>query len=333
MHGVRRSRPAQLAALAATLIFLVAMAAAAAAGAPPGTHRATSETQLDTRVHRALLDLYALDSRRQAARTRVSSLERATTRLRRQRTALGQERAGARATLQAAQQELAFRLRTLYEEGTVDPVAVMLGAASIQAALERLDGLKRTADEDRRLVTEARAAAARLLRVRERLGTAARGLERALAGARVAERSLASATADRLAYVTSLRSQLQAVQVRNVVATAQTVEVKSQRLQRQKGSPPQPQQPAPSGGRKLVVKATCYDLPGTTATGMPVGPGVVAVDPSVIPLGTRLYIPGYGKGVAADVGGGIRGNIIDLWYATYAQCAAWGVRTVTITIY
>jgi 3D (Asp-Asp-Asp) domain-containing protein len=65
---------------------------------------------------------------------------------------------------------------------------------------------------------------------------------------------------------------------------------------------------------------------------MPVGLGVVAVDPSVIPLGTRLYVPGYGNGVAADVGGGIKGAVIDLWMPP-AQCAAWGRRTVTITIY
>jgi 3D (Asp-Asp-Asp) domain-containing protein len=81
------------------------------------------------------------------------------------------------------------------------------------------------------------------------------------------------------------------------------------------------------------VSATCYILKGTTASGLPTGPGVVAVDPTVIPLGTKLYIPGYGKGVAADTGGGIKGNIIDLWYSTYAQCAKWGRRTVTITIY
>ena len=53
---------------------------------------------------------------------------------------------------------------------------------------------------------------------------------------------------------------------------------------------------------------------GLTATGIPVDRGVIAVDPSVIPLGTRLYIPGYGYGVAADTGGGIRGNMIDLGY-------------------
>jgi 3D (Asp-Asp-Asp) domain-containing protein len=65
---------------------------------------------------------------------------------------------------------------------------------------------------------------------------------------------------------------------------------------------------------------------------MPVGPGVVAVDPSVIPLGSKMYIPGYGNGVAADVGSGIKGDSIDLWMPQ-AQCLAWGRRTVTITIY
>jgi uncharacterized protein YabE (DUF348 family)/3D (Asp-Asp-Asp) domain-containing protein len=53
---------------------------------------------------------------------------------------------------------------------------------------------------------------------------------------------------------------------------------------------------------------------GITATGVPVTKGIVAVDPNVIPLGTRLYIPGYGFAVAADTGGGIIGNMIDLGY-------------------
>jgi 3D (Asp-Asp-Asp) domain-containing protein len=52
----------------------------------------------------------------------------------------------------------------------------------------------------------------------------------------------------------------------------------------------------------------------------------------VIPLGTRLTIPGYGAGIAADTGSGIRGAAIDLWFPTMAQAAAWGRRTVTITL-
>ena len=91
--------------------------------------------------------------------------------------------------------------------------------------------------------------------------------------------------------------------------------------------------PPPSGTRTLVVDAVAYHLPGHTASGLPVGVGVIAVDPAVIPLGTRLNIPGYGPAVAADVGSAVKGNIIDLWMPTTAQARAWGRRSVTITIY
>jgi 3D (Asp-Asp-Asp) domain-containing protein len=53
---------------------------------------------------------------------------------------------------------------------------------------------------------------------------------------------------------------------------------------------------------------------GITKSGSPVTKGIVAVDPSVIPLGTRLYIPGYGFAIAGDTGGGIKGNMIDLGF-------------------
>ena len=61
--------------------------------------------------------------------------------------------------------------------------------------------------------------------------------------------------------------------------------------------------------------------------------GVVAVDPSVIALGSRLAIPGYGMGVAADTGGAVVGAKIDLWFPTVAEARAWGNRTVTVTVY
>ncbi|OGO52154.1 MAG: hypothetical protein A2148_09735, partial [Chloroflexi bacterium RBG_16_68_14] len=93
-------------------------------------------------------------------------------------------------------------------------------------------------------------------------------------------------------------------------------------------APPPPPLDIPDGLQAvgvLRVYATWYNAAsagrspsdpsyGITATGVPVARGIVAVDPSVIPLGTRLYIPGYGYAVAADTGGGIRGNMIDLGY-------------------
>jgi 3D (Asp-Asp-Asp) domain-containing protein len=83
----------------------------------------------------------------------------------------------------------------------------------------------------------------------------------------------------------------------------------------------------------MTVFSTGYALQGRTASGLPTGWGIVAVDPSVIPLGTRMTIPGYGEGVAADTGGTVRGATIDLWFPTIGQATAWGRRTVTITLH
>jgi len=86
-------------------------------------------------------------------------------------------------------------------------------------------------------------------------------------------------------------------------------------------------------GRALSVVATGYALAGRTSTGLPVGWGVAAVDPSVIPLGTHMAVPGYGEAVAADIGGAVRGVVVDLWFPTVAQANAWGRRSVTIVLH
>ena len=83
----------------------------------------------------------------------------------------------------------------------------------------------------------------------------------------------------------------------------------------------------------LQVDAVAYHLPGKTALGIPVRKGVVAVDPRLIPLGTKLHVPGYGHSVAADVGVAIKGRIIDLWFPSTRAARSWGRRTVTITVY
>ena len=88
--------------------------------------------------------------------------------------------------------------------------------------------------------------------------------------------------------------------------------------------------------RTMNVYATWYTAAsaggsGTTATGTDVYKGIVAVDPSVIPLGTWMYIPGYGYGLAADTGGAIIGNMIDLGYGPN-DIYDWATRWVEICI-
>ncbi|MGH9076343.1 MAG: 3D domain-containing protein [Acidimicrobiales bacterium] len=99
---------------------------------------------------------------------------------------------------------------------------------------------------------------------------------------------------------------------------------------------PQPQTVAASAPATTPLGTfviTCYDLGGTTATGAPVGPGVVAVDPSVIPLGSRISIDGAGDWTALDTGGAIQGNRLDIWEPSGAACDEWGVQTRAVTLY
>lgn len=84
---------------------------------------------------------------------------------------------------------------------------------------------------------------------------------------------------------------------------------------------------------KLRVDAVAYHIQGRTALGIKTRKGVVAVDPKLIPLGTRLHVPGYGHAIAADVGTAIKGRLIDLWMPNHAAARKWGRRTVTITVY
>lgn len=111
-----------------------------------------------------------------------------------------------------------------------------------------------------------------------------------------------------------------------------------------------PSAAAPEAGDTLRVVATAYTPwdPGCGGISVidrklarwnvPDGWGIVAVDTSVIKMGTKLYVPGYGYAVAADTGGAISGNKIDVCYwaggssVAKAAARAWGRRTVTITI-
>ncbi len=71
---------------------------------------------------------------------------------------------------------------------------------------------------------------------------------------------------------------------------------------------------------------------GITASGMRAQHGVVAVDPNLIPLGTRLYIEGYGHAIAGDTGGSIKGKKIDLFYDSVSDCYAFGRRDITVYV-
>lgn len=90
--------------------------------------------------------------------------------------------------------------------------------------------------------------------------------------------------------------------------------------------------------RMVSMTATAY-APNTrtapnsyTYLGMKATKGVVAVDPKVIPLRSRVYIPGYGIAIAGDIGGAIKGNRIDLCFDTYGEAMSYGRRRVKVYV-
>ncbi|RIE16817.1 G5 and 3D domain-containing protein [Candidatus Cryosericum septentrionale] len=91
---------------------------------------------------------------------------------------------------------------------------------------------------------------------------------------------------------------------------------------------------------KFFMEATAYSPtvqetdgnPWMTASGMKSGRGVVAVDPKVIPLGSKLYVEGYGYAIAGDTGGAIKGNRIDVFFYSSDEMARWGRRSVRVFV-
>lgn len=89
--------------------------------------------------------------------------------------------------------------------------------------------------------------------------------------------------------------------------------------------------------KTLTMESTAYYGHGITASGFkpvrnPDGISTIAVDPNVIPLGSKVYVSGYGIAIAADTGGAIKGNIIDVYLNSYEECVSWGRREVTVQI-
>ncbi|APU61748.1 3D domain-containing protein [Clostridium botulinum] len=92
-----------------------------------------------------------------------------------------------------------------------------------------------------------------------------------------------------------------------------------------------------SYSKVMVMEATAYAGDGITASGNgtnrnPNGYSTIAVDPRVIPLGSRVYVEGYGYAIAHDTGGDIKGNRIDLFMNSEAECNSWGRRSVKVYI-
>ena len=351
--------------LALLALAAVSVPAALGAGGPSVQSLRQRDQALAARSRSAVLGLYALQTKLARAEAALAAYEGQAATVRRERAAVATQLDIARRGVTISQRRLATRIRALYEQGSVDPLAVILGAESLDAAMTTLDGIGQMANGDKKVLAQLKGARSFLGALQVRLSERQRKLDAIVRAAAATTQSLAATQAERRGYLAALALQRRLTQasIQRLESQAQAAQAKAQTLELASttssvpdttagaatvvsgdpaaasataGAAPTDQPAAAStqsAGRTITVTATGYALPGRTATGLPVGWGVAAVDPSVIPLGTRFSVPGYGEAVAADIGGAVRGATIDLWFPTVGQAQAWGRRTVTISLH
>jgi 3D (Asp-Asp-Asp) domain-containing protein/peptidoglycan hydrolase CwlO-like protein len=324
------------------VLALAAICVSSENGANAATIGSASLTSHERQV---LYEIYADDTAIARARVAADEVTAQVALIDRGLSRARLERSLARNALHSAQNRLAARLAAWYRQGAPpDAVEIFLGARSLSSAIDQVQLWHRATHMDSSVIEQT-------TRARARYTLATRTLASARASAsehhdallaRIGE--LESARAARADLLDSLRRQARAAERRRIVELAQRAAKATRRTA--SISPPPPSDPTPivqlapalpstnppvHSGNTLLVSSTAYALPGTTATGLPVGQGMCAVDPSVIPLGTRFDVPGYGSCLAADTGSAIVGARIDVWVPTEAAAASWGRRDVTIT--
>jgi 3D (Asp-Asp-Asp) domain-containing protein len=349
-----RAPSRRLLGLAAAGAAAVSLPANPGATPPPTVAGLKAEQQsLELRRRAAVLELYALDSRVAATNSRLHTLRVRAARLRAGRAMLERELTLAHVEQRREERRLAARIRALYDRGDTTTLDLVLGAASLRDATTQLDDLDRIASLDDALVAALRTTRHRAGLARAKLAARSAALGRTIGSAESAARALAAERDSRAGYVASLAAQeeLDASRLAQVEAEARAAVVRSRRVAARVVAAARAAEPAqvpaaavahaaapaapvaPGSQGSLTVMATAYCGGVGTASGLPLGPGVVAVDPSVIPFGTRMSVPGYGEGIAADRGTAIVGARIDVWFPTCAQARGWGAQSVTIALH
>jgi 3D (Asp-Asp-Asp) domain-containing protein len=331
--------------------FALVVLAAPALGLAGATQSASSlraqNLQLEAKKRAAVLQLYSLEEQLSTTQVRIETLRERAVSLRDERASLLHKLGIAKTGSRIAQSQLARRLRMLYEQGNVEPLEVVFGAKSLDEALTSLDSLSRVTGQSEDVLRQLKTARVQLSATSSKLAARQRALASATQQAEAQAAELAQTRAARSSYIASLvaKRRLNDGQISSLVSAARAAQARTERLAAAASAGPAPSSTelasatsdataaAPVGAAQVTVSATGYSLSGRTATGLPTGWGVVAVDPSVIPLGTHLTIPGYGEAVAADTGGSVVGATIDLWFPSAAQANAWGRRTVTIILH
>lgn len=320
----------------AFIVFLLIATGAViqSASAAPATLTAAEAEALDR--------LASAETAVEMATARVAELERETATQRHDAEAAKRALKLAKHHLAAARAALGERLVLLYRIGNPDPVAAIFGAGNLTIVLDELDAIRRSINRDAELVRQTSGGATRALTAERALTTSQTRLQELLDQAQASELALVDERNERRGTLADIRQRLTKQQgvANKIEAAAVDFATEATAINVEAGTTdPTPTAEAttparPTGGlapgTTLYVKATAYAGMQGTATGVSTRHGICATDPSVIPMGTRFEVPGYGTCIAADTGGAVIGNFIDVWMPEEGPALQWGIKYLTI---
>ena len=317
-NGKRKAPPLAGGFTLVCLILLLLIQAGheyrAGAQTPPGS------TNGDSMV----TELVTIDSEIKSINSRLAELDGKSQELEEQISNIGSTITATRERLSAKRKALSSRAREIYVNGRESVLVTFLSSRDFSDFLKRSEYLKKVTDQDARLVRETREQAEKLSEAESELKARKKEIDKTRFDLRRRKERLGKVKSERAALLAQAGARSREIERRSG-----EVESRMQELN-----------PTPSGrhtGRFLIMVATAYspEEPGlndSTASGLKATRGIAAVDPAVIPLGTRLHVEGYGYALAADTGSAIKGMRIDLCFDTLEECRAYGRRTVKVEI-
>lgn len=228
---------------------------------------------------------------------------------------------------------LRARLENIYMESRFINLDFILSCKDIASLLTRLNYLNLIAKQDAKLVQKVESEQQYLELAEVKMEQETRHLMELEANCKAKEAELDKTISEKRDLLDKVKEQQLETEegLKELQAKAIQIRTKMNELQ-------PPSRGVSRGSLRMLAtgycpcSSCCGSNKGITATGLPAGKGVVAVDPKVIPLGTKLYISEYGEAIAGDTGGNIIGNRIDLGFDSHSETIAWGKRWVVVDI-
>ncbi|MBN2168964.1 MAG: hypothetical protein JW738_06950 [Actinobacteria bacterium] len=307
-----------------TILLFLAFTVASASVSPYANAEPGAETGSNS-SEKLTLEIVEIDSAIKDLNSRMSSLKSES-------ASLENEIADTQEKLESKQEEVAdgkgrlnSRVREMYMNGRSSTLEAFLTSEDFDEFMVQRDYAEMVASNDAELLNEVK-------RRSEELDRTLAGLKQKKTEAQNLLNDLEAEKSD-LQKRKNEREKVLAQAGSNrdeVVSKSSHAESRIEEINPADSEPPPP-------GKEIIMVATAYSpeepgLSDSTATGLKAQKGVVAVDPSFIPLGTRVYVEGYGYAIAADTGGAIKGNRIDLCYNTLAEALAFGRRKVKVKV-